>query len=257
MYDWFEQKNHTVRLEWGRAGARRAAVRGDILVVVDVLSFSSLVVTAVAQGAIIYPCATQSDAENLATQIGAKVAVHRRDVPSKGQFSLSPPTFLGVSQGTKVTVASPNGATCSRFAESVPCLVAGALLNAAAVAAAVSSIIQSSSRGLTVLACGERWGTPNEDGDLRVAVEDFLGAGAIIAHLPQELSRSPEARVAESGFAAVCNDLDSVLHECGSGIELIDKGYEGDVSHAARLNVYTKVPKLEKGAFVNFEPSTV
>ena len=31
---------------------------------------------------------------------------------------------------------------------------------------------------MTVLACGERWQTPSEDGDLRMAVEDYLGASS-------------------------------------------------------------------------------
>ena len=43
------QNGGSVRLEWGRRGANLAAQRGDVLVIVDVLSFSSAVVTAVQQ----------------------------------------------------------------------------------------------------------------------------------------------------------------------------------------------------------------
>jgi phosphosulfolactate phosphohydrolase-like enzyme len=45
---------------------------------------------------------------------------------------------------------------------------------------------------VTVIACGERWNIPSEDGELRMALEDYLGAGAILSYLPYE--KSPEAR---------------------------------------------------------------
>ena len=45
----------TAHLEWGVSGAKRAAERGDVVVVVDVLRFTSTVVAAVAAGATVYP----------------------------------------------------------------------------------------------------------------------------------------------------------------------------------------------------------
>ena len=53
---------------------------------------------------------------------------------------------------------------------------------------------------VTILACGERWKQPNEDGELRFAIEDYLGAGAILSALPAALARSPEARVCQGAF---------------------------------------------------------
>jgi len=238
-------------MEWGRRGARVAAERGDILVVVDVLSFSTTVVTAAAHGVIVYPCDKDGEtAAILAARVGAEVAVARRDVPKKGRFSLSPKTFAAAPRGAKVVLASPNGATCSRFGRDVPRLFVGALVNAEAVARAVLAAQKESDSAVTLLACGERWTDPAdaaEDGELRFAVEDYVGVGAILAHLPADLSRSPEARAAEAIFHEVGGELDDLLLGCGSGIELRGRGYENDVRHAACLNQYDVAPVLKGG----------
>jgi 2-phosphosulfolactate phosphatase len=245
--EWFTQGGYRVRLEWGRRGAQAAAARGDVLVVVDVLSFSSAAVTATAQGVTLYPVATQDEARETALQVGAVVAVRREEVPDKGRYSLSPISFLGAETGARVVVASPNGATCSRYGRTVPRLYIGSLLNAASVARAVTQAMQETTAAVTILACGERWQEPSEDGELRFALEDYLGGGAIIAHLPPDLPCSPEARAAVAVFQDAFADLEAVLLGCGSGIELVGKGYRDDVTHAARLNFYDAVPVLCDG----------
>ncbi len=141
-------------------------------------------------------------------------------------------------------VSSPNGATCSRFGRAVPRLLVGALVNATAVAAAVTQILAEGDLSVTILACGERWHQPNEDGELRFAIEDYLGAGAILAGLPPELSRSPEALVCEAAFRASHDTIAAILAESGSGRELRQAGYPRDVEHSARLNVYDAVPVM-------------
>src|SRR5690242_12191031 len=214
----FTQDPYRCRLDWGRRGTRAAAARGDVLVIVDTLTFATAVATAVHHGGRIVPCAWADDPAALAARLGAEAAVPRRDVPARGRFSLSPQTYAGLAPGTKIVLASPNGATCSRYAPDVPYLFAGALVNAAAVGAAVAAILARSALAVTVIACGERWPAPAEDGELRVAVEDYLGAGAILSHL--HYPRSPEAQVCAGAFAAARDMLPDLLWDCGSGREL-------------------------------------
>ncbi len=241
----FGQQGYRCRLHWGRRGAREAAERGDVLVVVDVLSFSSCVATAVQHGGVVYPCGKADDPDALAERAGAEVAVARPDVPARGRFSLSPLTYLGLEPGTRVVLPSPNGATCIRYGGGVPYLFVGALLNARAVAAAVSRVLEAADLGVTVLACGERWAAPSEDGELRFAAEDYLGAGAILSLLAHE--KSPEACLCEGAFRQVGGDLAAALWDCGSGRELRAKGFGGDVRHAARRDLYDAVPVLRGG----------
>jgi 2-phosphosulfolactate phosphatase len=124
-------------------------------------------------------------------------------------------------------------------------VLAGCLRNARAVAAAAARL----GRRVAVIAAGERWfGDEHDDHSLRPAAEDWVGAGAIIAHLPG--SRSPEADLALAGFRAVRGRLPAFLEGCSSGRELIARGTAADVALAAQLNVSDVAPRLVDGAYV-------
>src|SRR5205085_3934005 len=117
--------------------------------------------------------------------------------------------------------------------------IAGCLRNSSAVAARARQFGPS----ITVIAAGERW----PDGSLRPALEDWLGAGAIIHELTGR--RTPEAAAAEAAFLTVRGNLSAVLHECASGQELVERGFAADVALAAALNSSDTVPELINGAF--------
>jgi 2-phosphosulfolactate phosphatase len=248
--DLFAQSPYRCRLDWGRHGARAAVERQDILVIVDTLSFSTAVVTAVQRGGLVYPCAEDEAPGALAQRISGEVAVRRRDVPARGRFSLSPLTYLHLAPGTRIVLASPNGATCSRYARAVPFLFIGALVNAEAVATVVSHLLDTTNRCVTIIACGERWQPPTVDGALRIALEDYLGAGAILASLRHE--HSPEARVCAGAFTHSRHDIATLLWECGSGRELRAMGFPEDVRHAAQLNSYDAIPVMRGEHFERY-----
>jgi 2-phosphosulfolactate phosphatase len=98
---------------------------------------------------------------------------------------------------------------------------------------------------ITVIAAGERW----PDGSLRFAIEDLIGAGAVIEGLGG--SKSPEASLAEAAFRDGESSIKDLLQECASGRELIERGFERDVELAAELNVSEAVPGLADGRFTN------
>ena len=240
------------QLARGRRGAREAAQRGDALVVVDTLSFSTSAITALHNGGIVFPCAKDEDPAAFAQRVNAEAAVGRPDVPKKGRFSLSPLTYLNIEPNTRIVLASPNGATCSRYARSVPTLLVGTLINARAVANALTQILSTTNHTISLLSCGERWADPDEDGPLRWALEDDLGVGAILSYL--SCDKSPEARACEGIFIHLRDELSTSLINCPSGQELCDRGFTKDVTHAADLNWCDTVPvmrseRLEKLVF--------
>jgi len=243
------QRPYRCKLDWGQRGALRAAQRGDVLVIVDTLSFSTSVATAVHHGGLVYPCPEGEDPFKLAKSIGGEAAVRRADVPRKGRFSLSPLTYAGLEPKTRIVLSSPNGATCSHCSRRAPHLFVGALVNARAVTAAVSHVLNETdvSARVTVIACGERETALSEDNPIRFAVEDYLGAGAILSYLQYE--KSPEARVCQSAFVDNKKEMRSILWECESGRELRAGGFGRDVEFAAQLNLYDSVPVMRNGFF--------
>jgi 2-phosphosulfolactate phosphatase len=237
----FDQHEYDIRCEWGTHGVAAVAAHSDVFVIVDVLSFSTCVDIAVGNGALIYPYALRDDtAHDYARSLGALLASSRRT--AGGGYSLSPTSLLSVPSGTRLVLPSPNGATLSRATGAVPTL-AGCLRNARNVARAARTF----GRRISVIPAGERW----PDGSIRPAIEDWLGAGAIISHLGG--TRSPEAALAATAYehARARDDLWRYLSTCGSGRELIGQGYEEDVRLAADLDVSTCVPVLRDGAYVS------
>jgi 2-phosphosulfolactate phosphatase len=79
---------------------------------------------------------------------------------------------------------------------------------------------------------------------LRVAIEDYLGAGAILASLA--VDKSPEAQVCEAAFRGAQGRLRALLQDSISGRELRQKGWEADIEFAAQLNVCAIVPVMRQ-----------
>jgi len=240
-------------LVWGPSAAAQAAAAGDIIAIVDTLSFSTATAAAAAAGGLIYPCRSYDDAVAMAARVKASPAVRRSDVPARGRFSLSPLTYRGLQPGERVVLPSVNGGVCTRAAVSGGHIVLGALVNAAAVAAAVGELRRGKPTcGVTMVACGEREeGAP--DLPIRFAVEDMLGAGAIIAGL--DCHKSPSARAAEAAFIHLRDHLEWALGESVSGRELIAQGFGGDVHFAAQLNEIEAAPILRGDHYELFRPS--
>lgn len=216
----FDQSTYQVRLEWGVEGLARLAP-ADIVVVVDVLRFSSSVADAVAAGAEV-------------TLEGA-VAWSRNGAPVAAAAAAQGPTVL-----------------------------LGSLRNAGAVARAVVGLQnrRQARTSVAVIAAGER----DEAGVVRFAVEDHLGAGAVIDALT-DLGidhTSPDAAVAAEGLRTLRRALRHMVSASGSARE-ITEGVAAtttmaeagiaptSAAAAAELDAVDAVPVLRDGVFVAFE----
>jgi 2-phosphosulfolactate phosphatase len=243
------QSSFAIRFDWGLAGARAItadAAPGDVAVVVDVLSFTTTLSVAIEAGIEVFPYPwAADDAATYAEQRGAVLALGRRAALTDGSVSLSPASFEGRSDLTRVVLPSPNGsAICFALADSGLRVLGASLRNAAAVAAHLREGPLSANGRVHVAAAGERW----PDGGLRPAVEDLWGAGAVLSRLDLGTA-SPEARSAAAAYDSVRDDLAEALPACASGQELLDAGFARDVAIAGQLDVSTTVPELTGEAF--------
>lgn len=252
--DYLSQTPCRCKLDWGSQGAELAAARGEIVVLVDTLSFSTTVINAVDRGGIIFPCGDGESPVEVARKIGGEPSVRREQVPAQGRFSLSPSSFDCIEAGTKVALWSPNGANCCRLASPAPFVFLGTFVNAATLAEVVSTTMRTEKLAVTVIACGER--VPlggNRFGDMRMAIEDYLAAGCILSNLPE--NRSPEAAECVSAFESNKSRIEELIWESVSGREARLGGFEDDIGFATRLNVIDAVPILRQAAFVKYTPS--
>lgn len=215
----FDQSTYQVRLEWGVDGLARLAP-ADVVVVVDVLRFSSTVADAVASGSEV----SLDDAREW----------------------------------------SRNGAAVADAAGHDAVVLLGSLRNAAAVARAIATVQErrQSRTSVSVIAAGEA----DDAGTARFAVEDHLGAGAVVAALT-DLGidhTAPDAAVAAEGFRALKRALRHMISASGSARELAVGVAATErmqasgvvptaVSHAAELDALDVVPVLRDGRFVAFD----
>jgi 2-phosphosulfolactate phosphatase len=136
----FTQDGFGVRLEWGMDGVETLAPHCTVLIIVDVLAFSTSIDMIVAQG--------------------GKITLRPADGRPTGLRR--PSELKSVQPGTEIIMTSPNGGRlCTRAAQQTQ-VMAGCLRNAAAVA---DKAIDLADRGpVGIIAAGEQWGVNMQDG---------------------------------------------------------------------------------------------
>ena len=219
-------------------------------VVVDVLSFTTTLSVAADAGTVVYPYRWADDtAGRFASEHDATLAVSRSAATS-GQISLSPASVRNaIPPPARLVLPSPNGSTIAqRLAGRAGAVIGACLRNTEAVAAWISANHRPGTASIAIVSAGERW----PDGSLRPCVEDWWGAGAILAALRccgwDDLS--PEAAAAEAAYHGVADQLLEALHACASGKELAAAGHADDIDIAAEIDTSRSVPLMTAGAFV-------
>jgi 2-phosphosulfolactate phosphatase len=233
----WDQAEYDLRCEWGLPGVKALAPISDVLIVVDVLVFSTSVDMALARGASVLPYRWRdSSAKAFAKSKGALLAGAR----NAGGYSLSPPSLQSIPAGSALVLPSPNG--------SALCTMAGAAVTFTAClrnCRAVAAHVRERGSRIAVVPAGEQW----EGGALRPAIEDLIGAGAVLASLAGR--PSPEAETAIAAFERFQHNLHDALARSTSGKELAGRGFAGDVEAAAAYAVSGTAPELRQDRFVD------
>jgi len=224
-----------------------SAIAADaaVVVIIDVLSFSTAVDVAIAAGAFVKATRPRMFADEATLPNTTVLAVSRRDRSDANPYSLSPDTLSALPPGARLILPSPNGATLVTRAQElrIPIIIAACLRDAPSVAA----FVRQRSRGgiIAVVSAGERW----PDGSLRPALEDDLGAGAVLAGLDLTHA-SPEATTIAEMFTHAKQRLAPAIETCVSGREWIESGYAADVERACEFDRSRCVPTLAADGFL-------
>jgi 2-phosphosulfolactate phosphatase len=187
-------------------------------------------------------------AREIAERLGVTVAGPR---DAQGP-SLSPASFTAgaVAGISRLVLPSINGSRLAAALDGRSALVvAGSLRNAAAIAR--WALDQQGDKGdrFTVAIIGAGEARPDET--IRFALEDLLGAGAIIDALAEVGIDycSPEAAAAAAAFTGLRGAIGHLVGASGSGRELAEAGFRADVDLAIDINASDTVPVLREFAF--------
>jgi 2-phosphosulfolactate phosphatase len=200
---------------------------------------------------LVFPHPKNDAIQAFAEKVQAELIIGRAEAAKIGKPTLSPVSFGPLHAGYNYVLCSLNGAVCTWTASQTHTLLIGCLLNAHAVAAVANQLQFGTGCSITVIPCGEQWEDAHEgENQLRPAVEDYLGAGAILSYLKG--TPSPEAEVCIQAFRNSEHRLAELIWDCGSGRELRERGFEADVIHCSRLNAFEIVPIYNEDHFVKY-----
>lgn len=156
------------------------------------------------------------------------------------------------ARGERVPLeGAPHGVSdvAAQAAASGALVMLGGLRNASAVATAILG--EQQRRGdrahVAVIACGDA----GDGAPLRFAVEDQLGAGAVIDALAARGidHSSPEAAATGEAFRGLRAAVRHLLTASGSGQDMIERGLRDEVLAAAQIDAVAVVPVLREGIF--------
>lgn len=154
--------------------------------------------------------------------------------PAGFDLGNSPGAFCRDHAGKTMFMSTTNGTRAIVAARSAPLILAGCLLNATAVAAA----LHEAGRDVTLLCAGT-------DGE--VAAEDIIGAGAVIDRLVDRGATMPDSNSvnAHQLFNDARNNLPRVLADTRGGQNVIRVGLQADVDFAARVDIFNIVGRVK------------
>ncbi|HET7561919.1 MAG TPA: phosphosulfolactate synthase [Rhodanobacteraceae bacterium] len=228
-----------VFIELGPSGARAASDRGDVVIVVDALRATSTIVAALAGGmASVRPVATVDEC------VGEVTAGERggRKVPHL-DFDNSPLAFVnGEQRGRALYLTTTNGAECllSAAQNDQAVVLAGALLNATAVARAGLTLAQRRACNITIVVAGR---------NNQIAVEDQITATQIALGIPGAEVRGSVPMLTADDFLIDFLNSDS-------GRNLSSLGRVQDVIFCAQKDALNIVPIFERGELVVLDIGT-
>jgi 2-phosphosulfolactate phosphatase len=253
----YQQDSFDLRLEWGRDGVAALGPHCAVLIIIDVLVFTTTVDIALGRGGRVLPLPWRDErAVEAARAAGATLTRSGlagiesqeglRADPGHG-FTLRPSSLVELPEGTFLAISSPNGATLSAAAaETGTTVLAGCLRNASAVAAAATAIAGDAPIG--IVPAGERWRDTSEK-RLRPGIEEILGAGAVAAAIGGRRTPSAEAELAALTYRAAGDRVPDLVTESVSGRELAAAGVPDDVRLATQIDASDTVPLLTEGVF--------
>lgn len=214
-------------------------LEGKTVIVFDVLRATTTIISALAAG--IRSIRVFADLEEAKSAAAAAkprpiLCGELHALPAPGvDLGNSPGQWGPQHAGRDVYLATTNGTKALTAARSAQTVLAGALVNAAAVASAAAAA------GRPILLLGS--GTEGE-----ISMEDTIGAGAVCDELTNHTDASlvgDSARLAHRLFVATRDDLPNVMRDTQGGRNNLKVGLGADVDFAARLNVFDIVPVMD------------
>jgi 2-phosphosulfolactate phosphatase len=230
-------------IELGGPGARRAAARGDVVVLIDALRASTTIACGLAVGAErIIPVLSVEEAVALRQELGCLVAGERGGAKIEGfDFGNSPTELLAHRadlEGRPLVLTTSNGTRCVNEAleGGASAILAAAPPNARVAARAAWELADRLGRDVALLAAGLDDGHNDED---------WFTAHVLLQILAGDFRVEPVVPVRERAEPA---ESVRIFADSEAGRRLVRLGYAADVAFCAQFDRLAVAPIYRDGA---------
>lgn len=147
----YNQHEYDIRFEWGQNGVDELSSISDVVIIVDILSFSTCVDIVTGNVASVIPYRWQDEtAVEFAKSKNAILADYKRKYSTS--YSLSPTSLLTIKRQEKIVLPSPNGSRLY-LATGKTVTLCGCLRNAKVVAEYALTV----GKRISLVPAGEQW----------------------------------------------------------------------------------------------------
>jgi 2-phosphosulfolactate phosphatase len=232
-----------VDIELVARDAHKAAKRGDLIIVIDVLRASTSIIVSLANGASsVTPTITLKEATQLHKEHPDYVLVGEREGQMPHGFDLgNSPASLARErlQGKNIIMATTNGTKALIQSKESKWIVVGAFLNAEAVAEKAVEIASRNETDISFVLAGEK---------NRFSLEDFVCAGALTERFPRNMIElSDKTTAALLAFNGAKHNLFENIQKSKHAQALTEIGFSKDIEFSCQLDVYNIVPFYRNG----------
>ena len=227
-----------INLSLTAAQARKDLIEGSTTVVIDVLRASSVIITALANGAIwVMPVAGVDAARRYKARYPDSILGGEREAIRLPGFDNGNSPFEYSSEkvsGKGVILTTTNGTLAIAQCKGAREVIIGSFINLSSVA----EIITSSENPVHILCAGTK-------GEL--SLDDFLCAGAFISRISEkaEIRSDDLGLLAKTYWENMPGGIHDALKTSKHYNTLLDRGFEKDLEYCLGLDTHDVVPMLD------------
>ncbi len=230
-----------IRVEIDPKSGLKASLRGDILIVIDVLRFSSCIITGLAVGVKQFiPVATLNEARQIQKKDRTYLlAGERRGLkPKDFHFGNSPIEYKKSNlKGKTVIISTTNGTKALDYCKKSKLLLIASFLNAYALSKYIANYVSSEDNISIILASQKD----------TIFLEDFICAGLLVSNISNMTQRqylNDHAILAKLAWNNTEDDLEKIIHQGHHASYLESIGFEEDVKFCIKRDIYDIIPKV-------------
>jgi len=231
-----------IKVETDPIAGLRASLSGDILIVIDVLRFSSSIVTGLAADAKQFiPVTTLKKARNIHKKNRSYLLAGERKglKPKDFHFGNSPIEFKKSNlKGKSIVISTTNGTKTIDYCMKSKLLLIASFLNAHAISTYIADYFPKEDNISIILASKHH----------TIFLEDFICAGLLVSNIINLTSKqtlNDDAILAKLAWSSAKDDLEKTIRQGHHASYLESIGFKEDVKFCIKRDIYDLIPFVQ------------